>query len=474
MHLIINKFAHYLSYIIYITFISFILSGCNPSSTTKNTEQFSQQCHIVGLNESIQVVYDYNNNHPNNSDGAYADNPVRPFLAYNDESWSVRWFASNSKGYCQSYGLPVSESVQDILAQIRYKINPDTGSCETWVNSRFNESAGGPIPDLYPASSYYNELWMVIPYTLDGVNVYSLVHNEYHIIPENVTDVYGNLTGAVSSNSAESFSLYQNESTSNQPVIVAPYPYTNPEGQGKGGMFAQTNIIKWGNYYYMLVNESINNFAPNAPADVICMYRTPDISNFTSWRGWNQQTNAFDIALVESYPANLTNPESYFCSAIPGLPAGFRFSWSYNVILHKFIIIGIDFNYNNTNQAAFIYTLANLDPNTGVLSPAGNTNEPSQLESYSIGLLRYVNSIESWQTNESIDAQFYPSILDPNSPKLSDTTAISSVIPGDLNFQYSGQSPYLYYTHMNPHNEESNRDGQIRDIWRQKLDIQCQ
>ena len=64
----------------------------------------------------------------------------------------------------------------------------------------------------------------------------------------------------------------------------------------------------------------------------------------------------------------------------------------------------------------------------------------------------------SWPSN--IGAA-YPSLLDPTSPTLR---------PGggtDLNFQYSGAQPYLYYTRLNEHQ----RRGNDRDVVRWKLSV---
>jgi hypothetical protein len=449
-----------------------LLSACSSGSSGGSSAQDDDQllnCTITGLSESQEVVYDYNLYHTNVSGGDYSDNPVRPFLARQESgsinignnSYMVYWFASNSKGYCKSYGLPISESVPDILAQIR-RVENESGGCETWVTSRFND----PTANLYPASTYYNELWMVVPYTLDGMQIMSLIHNEYHVIPNNVENVYGNLIGATSFDAASTFKLYQTDESNNKPVIVAPYPYYYPVTQGKGGMFAQTNIIKWGKYYYMLVNQVLNTLDESAPTS-LCIYRTESINQYDSWRGWNQGTNTYSVPLVESYPSSIDNPTQYWCSQIPGLPGYFHYSWSYNVALHKFVLIGLDENYNNTGQSAFVYTLATLDPESGVLSAANGTTN------YTINFLRSVNSIESWQDSESLNGQYYPSILDPHSPVLKDRKALVKVESGDLNFQLSGQDLYLYYTYFYP-KTGSNWNGQIRDIVRQKILVKCQ
>lgn len=430
-----------------------LIDACVDSTTTS-----TNSCQALTLDPESQVVYSYEND-GTKTGGDYSDVPVRPFLVESQNNQTVMWFASNSTGYCKSYGLPVSESVTDILAQIRRVPGIESDTCATWVTSRFNIES----PTQYPVNTYYNELWMVVPYTLDGINIYSLIHNEYHLDPENTTQVYGNIVGATSTNSADTFNLYQaiGESTANLPVIVAPYPYNDV---GKGGMWAQTNIIHWGNYYYILVNQLLNTIESSAPPSGMCIYRTPDISNYGAWLGWNSKTNAYDIPLVPSYPSNLADPTNYICSPIPNLSYNFSFSWSYNVVLNKFILIGINPNYNNIqNNYALVYTLANLDPDTGVLT--SGTGFPIFTEY----LLGYINGIQEWSENESISAQFYPSLLDPNSPTISNSMSNPLIIPNDRNFQYSGsESMYLYYTYLHPITE-SNPYGYNRDILRQHI-----
>lgn len=442
-----------------LLFMAICLTLCSCVNSTTPSNPVESSCQSLTLDPESQVVYSYVNN-GTHTGGDYSDVPVRPFLVGNLTNPIVMWFASNSTGYCKSIGLPVSESVSDILAQIRRVPGTESDTCATWVTSRFNTES----PTQYPVNTYYNELWMEVPFTLDGVNIYSLIHNEYHLDPENTTDVYGNLVGATSTDGANTFNLYQapGESTSNLPVIVAPYPYNNV---GKGGMWAQTNIIHWGNYYYMLVNQLLDTIESSAPPSGICIYRTPDISSYNSWLGWNAVTNSYDIPLVPSYPSNLSNPTSYLCSPIPGLSYNFSFSWSYNVALNKFILIGINPSYNNIpNNYAFVYTLANLNPDSGGLSSATGSTL------YTEYLLGYITSIQQWVANESsLTAQFYPSILDPNSPTLSDSLSASLITPGDRNFQYSGsESMFLYYTELYPVNE-SNPHGYNRDIYRQHI-----
>ena len=67
---------------------------------------------------------------------------------------------------------------------------------------------------------------------------------------------------------------------------------------------------------------------------------------------------------------------------------------------------------------------------------------------------------KSWPTNVGAA---YPSLLDPASPTLRPDGAT------DLNFQYSGAQPYLYYTRLNAYRATGNLND--RDVVRWKLSV---
>ncbi|KTC69387.1 hypothetical protein Lbir_2126 [Legionella birminghamensis] len=391
-------------------------------------------------NSAEETVFDHTKGCPI-TDGDYSDNPARPFIAADQTVW---WFASNSKGYFKSAGIPVSQGAKDIISNlVRYK---DNGQCSAWLQSRFNST-----PNEYPVASYNNEIWMVSPFTSDGQNIFTFVHNEYHIIPSNVTDVYGNLIGAMSTDGGSSFQVFTNPQQPgfNLPLIASPYAFTS----GKGGMFAQSNIIQWGDYYYVLIEQNLQAFSSSAPPAGVCVYRNDNLANPRGWLGFDGEK--YTIPLVPEYPSqNPENPEQYLCHRV--LPNYYRFSWTYNTVLQKFIIIGLDTDYSQSGQPieAFVYTLANLDPDTGVLSPATNTG--SLFKEY---FLLQITWFDEWQNAGNVFGQAYPGLLDPTSPENG----------GDRNFQYSGANPYLYYTSLFPAEENHGRD---RDVVRQQLSVE--
>ncbi|MCW8450782.1 hypothetical protein [Legionella quinlivanii] len=406
---------------------SITINACDPLSGPMRIQ-----------NPAEETVFDHTSGCPI-PNGDYSDNPARPFIAADRTVW---WFASNSKGYFKSVGVSVADGAKDIISNlIRYKEN---NQCVAWLESQFNTT-----PNEYPIASYNNEIWMVTPFTLDGQNVFTFVHNEYHIIPSNVDDVYGNLIGAFSTDGGNSFQFYTDAQQPgyNMPLIVAPYPFNS---SGKGGMFAQSNIIQWGDYFYILVEQNLQPFNSSAPAAGVCIYRNDNLANPRGWLGFDGK--AYTVPLVPEY--NPIKPQQYLCHSV--LPNYYRFSWTYNSVLQKFIIIGLDTNYSQSGQSieAFVYTLANLDPNTGILTSATNTG--SLFKEY---FLRQITWLDQWQTAGNVFGQAYPGMLDPDSPNFN----------GDRNFQYSGANPYLYYTSLFPAQENHGRD---RDVVRQQLIVE--
>ncbi|AUH71290.1 hypothetical protein CAB17_03845 [Legionella sainthelensi] len=116
---------------------------------------------------------------------------------------------------------------------------------------------------------------------------------------------YGNLVAAHSLDAGNTFQLIQNSSVNNVPVIVAPYPYQNihdnNQMMGIAGMFAQSNIIKWGDYYYILIEQDLNILNANAPLPGVCIYRTNTLADPRSWLGFDGAQ--YSVPLVPVYPS---------------------------------------------------------------------------------------------------------------------------------------------------------------------------
>ena len=437
-------------------------TSCTTASQALNVSLNNKSCDpVLGpmmlVNGVEETVYNYlTDGCSSDLETNYSDVPVRPFISANNNS--ILWFASNSQGYFKTDGVPVGLGAVDILAHM-VRATTSTGQCIAWVTS---PGAGDGPGNAYPIQTYNNNLWMTVPYTIDGQTIQALIHNEYHPKPPNVANEYGNLVAAQSTDGGNTFNLISAKDPTNPngnlPIIVAPYPYL---GTGDAGMFAQSNIIKWGEYYYILVNQDLTALGSSVPGGV-CIYRTNNIADPRSWLGFDG--SEYMVPLVPSYPSSLMDPEKYICHSI--LPDFYRFSWSYNVVLNKFIIIGIDTNYpqaNGTKVEAFVYTLANLDPSTGILSSATNTG--NQYKEY---FLREITWLDQWMTIGTAVGQSYPSVLDPTSQPISNKYG-PRLVTGDRNFQYTASSPYIYYTSLFPFNENEGRD---RNVVRQALSVQ--
>lgn len=98
-------------------------------AATQNTQQCDATYGPMTVQDQTpQTVWSYSNACFNAPLGDYADNPVRPFLVGDISAPKVLWFASNSKGYFATAGVPVgANGVGDILAQMQ-RVEED-GEC---------------------------------------------------------------------------------------------------------------------------------------------------------------------------------------------------------------------------------------------------------------------------------------------------------------------------------------------------------
>ena len=411
----------------------------------------------------------------------FPDVPARPFIVGPWRNPTILWLASNSSGFYASRGAGADPGR---LAKLQ-RIRAGTG-CVSWL-PRTNYPASNP-------ATYDTGFWMVAPWARSASTIYALVHNEFHgewtgnsewcaaqqqgiYLPCD----YWNLVSAASSDRGRSFRLRQAARSPgfNVPAIAVGEPYTVPPSQTNPpptnlpqGMTAQSNIIRDGDYYYVLIEQLL--YEPPQPpgtasqtADGVCLFRArvpvdPDATALT-WKGWGG--SGYTIPTPSEYPEGTGLPP---CT--PVLGTQFRFSWSRNQVLHQFVILGQDQlssmgkNHittagcelapkvsSSTADAAIVYVTAKLDRNGHLAIATGET------------CLLLINSIANWQQNKGVTGQSYPSLLDPMSPEIK---------PGDRNYQYSGARPYLYFTQLNPRTA-ANPDGLDRDLVRIPLSVEA-
>jgi hypothetical protein len=128
-----------------------------------------------------------------------------------------------------------------------------------------------------PADFQYAE-WLRSPYSIDGLHVYGVVHNEYHCGTANPSMnkscVYEALTQVHSTDGGKSF---VDETMPQRLLATIPYNTIPTSTTGVGD---NSNIIKnpSDGYYYMQAIEHSNGVGP-------CMLRSSDLSNWYAWNG---------------------------------------------------------------------------------------------------------------------------------------------------------------------------------------------
>jgi hypothetical protein len=404
----------------------------------------------------------------------YPDVPARPFMLGD----KVLWFASNSGVYAS-----VGTGGQDILATLQRGLVPGSPpSCVQWVPTTPRQVTPPYYPGSVP-STYNTALWMAAPFN-DGTIVHALIHNEFHgdwtgsstWCPTQTQTIYlpcsyWNIVTANSLDGAMTFQLNQASAGVNVPAIALANPYVVPPANapptaGPQGMTAQSNILQSGNYYYALALQLQAPGAANASLNGTCIWRAPPSTGALVWTAWDG--SAWTIAAPTGYPTTSNSTSPPLCK--PVLPAFFRFSWSFNRFAggSGLVIMGLDTlaNLNNkhistqgcayapgasasTADEAFVYIVASQLPVDPPFSepPSGFLQENTEL------CLLQINSMN---VSSSLTRHAYPSLLDPTSPQL---------LPGDLNFQTTGDRPYLYFTQMNPVGPD-NPYGRNRDLVR--------
>jgi len=176
-----------------------------------------------------------------------------------------------------------------------------------------------------------------------------------------------------------------------------------------------------------------------------CLYRNTDPFNQQGWLGFDG--SAFTIQSNYSLYRNTTiNPSAHICKPVfteRNCP-----HWTYNTVLHLFLAVCIDTKFSakpgDKVSEAFTYRVSEdliHWPKDELLMP-----------------IVWVDKWRDSKVGSGVIAETYPSLLDEASA-------------GD-NFEFSGRSPYLYYTRFNA-KTRANLGKQDRDILRVRLKVSC-
>jgi hypothetical protein len=205
------------------------------------------------------------------------DVPDAPFRAFRRRDGRVVAFASADTS--QTY-------VGDTLLTIRH-------SCHSSLRS-----AHDPDPAKYDGDRFLTSTW-----TDDGINVFGLVHDEYHadrfklcvrVAP--LACWYNTIIAVASHDGGQTFSA-----AAPPQVVAAANMKQDAEPYRHRGFFNPSNILKDGAYWYVMSNTT----GGGAQKPGLCLFRSDNIANPARWRAWDGK--AFEANAIDPYRDDLEN-----------------------------------------------------------------------------------------------------------------------------------------------------------------------
>jgi hypothetical protein len=191
-------------------------------------------------------------------------------------------------------------------------------------------SSNSPDP-----TTFDNKEWIAAPWTPDGTNVYSLVHNEYQ--GGNFLSNCGNgyqcwwnsITSAVSTNGGAGWS----NTAPGHLVATIPYQFTK---DGPHGYFTPSNIVRTGDgWFYAMIRAEDTGLQQLGT----CLMRTRDISTPSSWRAWNGST--FSVRFANPYIETTINPADHVCAPVDFSSIGtVTENLFYSTYFKKWVLVG--------------------------------------------------------------------------------------------------------------------------------------
>jgi hypothetical protein len=160
-------------------------------------------------------------------------------------------------------------------------------------------------------AAFDDRAWLVSPYTLDGVHIFSLVHNEFQghrrpwLCPSGhyMDCWYNAITFAVSDDGGRSFVRPRD-------ALLAALPYRYDQATGAHrGYFNPSNILARDGFFYAMA------FATDAFAQKAgnCLLRTDTLDNPAAWRAWDG--HSFASRFVDPYTSH-DDPAQHVCAPV--------------------------------------------------------------------------------------------------------------------------------------------------------------
>jgi hypothetical protein len=291
------------------------------------------------------------------------------------------------------------------------------------------------FPSQYdPNPAHFNDWhWLGAPYTENGQDIYVLVHNEYHGWTHPGACQTGSVrrchfTGITYAVSHDNGDTYQAPAPPDNLVAAAPPRYTSDFG--RNGLYGADAPVKLGNYYYsfMIIQT------PDPQDTGVCAMRTKDISDPTSWRGWDG--TSFSMRFRNPFYENANPVTTHRCEPISRENIlQIQRSVTYNTAINKFIVVGNSVLYDPA-QSRYVYGFY--------------FSTSDDLVHWSMRQLLMEVVTVTQHVCGGPDPILYPSFIDPNST--------------DRNFRVSDGDLYLYYIRL--HYDELCNQSLDRDVLR--------
>lgn len=374
--------------------------AATASESLDKTRAPQLQIHLI---ESPEPVFIWRRDKCEN-----IDIPDAPARAFRDASNEVHLVASH---------YLTREAIGPTLNEVRH-------SCAIALDSS--------IKDDYRL--FQDHEWIASTYTTDGVIVYGLVHNEYQgnlrpqLCPsENYIRCWSNQITFVVSND-QGYSFKRPPSPGNL-IAMPPYQYEGEHGSPVG-YFNPTNIVKLGNFYYVLFRATQYKEQLNG----VCVMRTNDLADPTSWRAWDG--TGFNVKFRNPYTdSSLDDPSRHVCAP---LSTG-----------HLVDVGGLVLDEKDRVFLMVMKGAIQIEPN-------GRTSSGIWITT-SLDLIHWADPTLLWPDpsgssswDGTIDA--YPSLIDPTSTS--------------RNFETTNGYPFVYFVRTDPSHRPYDRV-----LFRQKIEI---
>jgi hypothetical protein len=166
---------------------------------------------------------------------------------------------------------------------------------------------------LADPAAYDDYNWIAAVWTEDGRHVDALIHHEYHAnehpgrcaYEDMMSCWYNAILGYRSNDAGASFARAGRDFV----VAAAPFPQDRFQGRHRG-FFNPSNIVGDGEWRYFLASTT----GWDGQHYGVCLFRTRDPSDPTSWRAWDGR--AFSIRFADPYRARKPPRDARPCRTI--------------------------------------------------------------------------------------------------------------------------------------------------------------